>query len=158
MNLEFHSPAARGLRRYVRLVAAGLAPAAEHTAVHWTHPVRAYLALPGRLRWFPGRDVALTWDERHGWAMVLAARPTESLAVLRYLGADLLPAPGDVAAFTGRLFGDELTGEIEPPPRGNALELTARLATYAGPRRGRHRAEPHPVHLHGVITAGLADA
>src|SRR5262245_65126331 len=117
MNLDFHSPAARGLRRYVRLVAAELDPAAEHMAVHWTHPVHAYLALPGRLRWFPSRDVALTWDERHGWAMILTARPTESLAVLRYLGLDVLPAPGDVAVFTGRLFGDELAGPLEPPPR-----------------------------------------
>lgn len=158
MNLEFHSPAARGLRRYVRLVAAALDPAAEHTAVHWTHPVHAHLALPGRLRWFPSRDVALTWDERHGWAMILTARPAESLAVLRYLGRDVLPAPHEVAVFSGRLFADELVGHLDPPPRGQPRELADRLAAYAGRRRGRHRDQSHPVHLYGVITAGYDHA
>ncbi len=156
MNLDFHGPAARGLRRYVRLVAAELVPAAEHTVVHWVHPVHAYLALPGRLRWFPSRDVALTWDERHGWAMILVASSYDSLAVLRYLGLDVLPPPREVVVFTGRLFGDELAGRLEPPPRGDPAELATRLAGYARPGRARHRDEP--VHLYGVITAGPSPA
>jgi hypothetical protein len=71
--MDFHSAAARGLRRYVRLVTAALGPNVDCVAVHWNHPANAYLALTGRLHWFPGRTLALTWDSRHGWAMVLAS-------------------------------------------------------------------------------------
>jgi hypothetical protein len=155
MNLEFHSAAARGLRRYVRLVAAALGPAVDCAAVHWDHPANAYLALTGRLRWFPGRAVALTWDGQHGWAMALATCASESLTVLRYLGNDVLPAPRDVATFSDRLFRDEFVGRADPPAVGGSAhvrELAARLACYAAPCRARHRPDG-VVHLYGVITS-----
>jgi hypothetical protein len=152
MNLDCHSAAARGLRRYVRLVSDALEPDVVRTAVHWIHPVRAVIALSGRLRWFPGRQVALTWDEREGWAMVLAACADGSLTVLRYLGSDVLPAPPAVATFSGKLFGDQFAGQYDPPGATAAAELTERLAAYATPGRARHR-EERPVHLYGVITS-----
>jgi len=152
MNLDFQSPPARGLRRYVRLVAAMLDPAAECSAVRWDHPVNACLALSGRLRWFPARDVALTWDGRHGWAMVLTTHTGMSLTVLRYLGHDLLPTPRQVASFSGRLFRDEFAGQTEPP-RVTDADLMTRLAGYAVAGSGRQRRDGRPVHLHGVITA-----
>lgn len=159
MNLHFHSPAARGLRRYVRLVAAALAPAVDTAAVRWDHPANAYLGLTGRLRWFPDRDMALTWDGERGWAMVLATCATGAMTVLRYQGTDVLPAPQDVAAFSGRLFRDEFAGLADPPPRQGveqAREVALRLAGYAVPCRGRPltgNGKTTPVHLYGVITS-----
>jgi len=160
MDLEFHSTAARGLRRYVRLVTAALEPTVDCAAVHWGDPVHAYVALSGLLHWFPGRAVALTWDAEHGWAMVLASCEVQAQIVLRYLGNDILPAPRDVATFSGRLFRDEFAGRADPPLTGGAAQahdLAARLACYAGPCRGRHRAAG-VVHLYGVITSGFGRA
>jgi hypothetical protein len=157
MDLDFHSAAARGLRRYVRLVAAAMRPEVECAAVHWNHPANAYLALSGLLHWFPGRAVALTWNTEHGWAMVLASCTVQSQIVLRYLGSDVLPAPTDVAAFTGRLFRDEFAGQENPPAVGGAAharDLAQRLACYAPRCRGRNRAVS-VVHLYGVITSGF---
>lgn len=160
MNLDFHSPAARGLRRYVRLVAAALGPAADCSAVHWDHPVNAYLALSGRLRWFPERTVALTWDGRDGWAMVLTRHPGGTLLVLRYLGHDVLPAPHAVATFSARIFRDEFAGQAEPPTRAarEDPDLVTRLACYAARHQERRRRQEHPVHLYGVITSRPAGA
>lgn len=153
MKLDFASPAARGLRRYVRLVATVLEPAADCSAVRWDHPVHAYLGLAGRLRWFPARDVALTWDCRHGWAMVLSTPEGATLTVLRYLGHDLLPTPRQVASFADRLFRDEFAGQADPPTTVDA-DLVTRLSGYAVPDRARHRRrDARPVHLYGVITS-----
>jgi hypothetical protein len=160
LDLDFHSAAARGLRRYVRLVAAAMRPEVDCAAVHWDHPANAYLALTGRLHWFPGRAVALTWNAEHGWAMVLASCAVQTQIVLRYLGSDVLPAPRDVAAFSGRLFRDEFSGQENPPAVGgvaHARELAQRLACYATPCRGRHR-PAGVVHLYGVITSGFGPA
>jgi uncharacterized protein DUF6292 len=152
MNLDCHSASARGLRRYVRLVAEALAPQVERTAVHWVDPVRATVALSGRLHWFPGRPLALTWDEHYGWAMVLAACAAGGLTVLRYLGPDILPPPREVATFSRKLFADQFAGQYDPPAPGTTREVTARLTAYARPCRSRYR-EQRPVHLHGVITS-----
>jgi hypothetical protein len=157
LDLDFHSAAARGLRRYVRLVAASMRPEVDCAAVHWDHPANAYLGLTARLHWFPGRALVLTWNGMHGWAMALASCAVQSQIVLRYLGNDVLPAPRDVAMFSGRLCRDEFAGQEEPPAAGGAAQvrdLTQRLACYAAPSRGRHRA-PGVVHLYGVITSGF---
>jgi hypothetical protein len=152
VNLDCHSEAARGLRRYVRLIADELHPQVERTAAHWVHPVRATVALTGRLHWFPGRPLALTWDEHYGWAMVLAACSTGGLTVLRYLGSDLVPAPETVATFSRKLFADQFAGQYDPPAPDTARNVTARLAAYARPCRARRRGK-HPVHLYGVVTS-----
>ncbi|MDI5978148.1 DUF6292 family protein [Amycolatopsis magusensis] len=155
----FDAAAARGLRRYVRLVTAAVGPAVDTAAVHWDHPATACLVLTGRLRWFPGRDVALTWDGKHGWAMVLVTPATGALVALRYQGTDVLPVPQDVAAFSAGLFRDEFPGLPDPPPgrrAAHAREVARRLAAYAVPGRGRHltgRGAAAPVHLYGVITS-----
>lgn len=152
MNLDFQSPAACGLRRYVRLVTAMLGPAVTCTAVHWNHPANAYVALSGRLRWFPARDVALNWDGRDGWAMVLVTPAGATLTVLRYFGQDVLPTPRQVALFSGRLFRDEFAGQAEPP-RGVDCDLMTRLAGYAVVGQAHQRRVGQQVHLYGVITA-----
>lgn len=156
MNLDFHSAAARGLRRYVRLVAAAMDPAVDCAVVQWDHPANAYLALTGRLHWFPGDDVALTWDSRYGWAMILVTRTRRTLFTLRYLGGDLLPAPPAVAAFSGRIFRDEFAGQADPPPAratGDVRELVDRLGRYAVPPHCPRRRRVGPVHLYGVVTS-----
>lgn len=153
MNLDFHSPAARGLRRYMRLVSAVLDPVVEYTTVQWRHPVNAYVSLSSRLHLFPTREVGLRWDEKDGWAMVLATCAAESQTVLRYLGHDRLPEPEAVGVFAIRVFHDEFAGQTGPPTAsGTARELATRLANYAT-TTGRHRRPPHSVHLYGVITS-----
>ncbi len=150
--MDCTSAPARGLRRYVRLVAVALGAGVRRSAVDWGHPVGAHLALDGRLRWFPARDVALCWDATEGWTMVLTATARGSRTVLRYLGDDPLPRPAAVAAFSARMFRDEFTGQAEPPPLVTGeRELAARLAGYAVPCRAHVR--PRRVHLHGVITS-----
>ena len=154
MKLDCDSAPARGLRRYVRLVAVALGPAVRRSAVDWGHPVNAHLVLNDRLRWFPSREVALGWDATEGWTMVLGASARGSRTVLRFLGDDPLPKPADVAAFSARMFHDEFTGQADPPPLPTVTDerdLAARLAGYAVPYRVHHRTRR--VHLHGVITS-----
>lgn len=159
MKLDCHSAPARGLRRYVRLVAEALGPNVSRSVVYWGHPVDAYLTLNDRLRWFPARDVALDWNASEGWTMILTAYPGRSPTVLRYYGGDLLPDPVAVAMFSERMFRDEFTGQLDPPPEGtaDARDIVARLGRYAGPYRVRHQGV-HRVHLHGVITSWHARA
>ena len=128
-------------------MAAALGPAVDTAVVHPDHPASACLALTGRLRWFPGRDVVFTWDAERGWAAELHTRATGVLRVLRYHGIDVLPDPEAVAAFHRGLFRAELPGRPDRPPGGDAREVSARLAGYAVPRR-----RVAPVHLFGVST------
>jgi hypothetical protein len=61
MDLDFDSPAANGLRRYIRLVSDELALTGESSCVQLEPPAHAYLAVDGRLKSFPTRDLALIW-------------------------------------------------------------------------------------------------
>lgn len=46
-----------------------------------------------------GRDTALLWDERRGWAFAAETHSGENLLVLAYLGGELVPAPARVHGF-----------------------------------------------------------
>ena len=138
VELEFETAPARGLRQYVRLVAEALNLGAHGYCVQLDPPTDVYLALDGRLARYPTRDVALTWDEEHGWAACIETHSGEDLIVLSYLGTELLPAPRLVAQFVDQLFAEEFPGQPDPPAfrrAGEADALFERLAGYATPTR-----------------------
>jgi len=132
MELEFDSAAARGLSRYVELVAEALGLAGGGSLVQLGPPVNAYLALEGRTPLFPTRDVALLWDEEHGWSA--AVETDNELVVLCYLGGEVLPLPAAVAAFARRALAATHAGRAEPVvlrTADAADDLADRLADYA---------------------------
>jgi len=140
MDLEFDSVVARGLWRYVDLVTEALGLAGGGSLVQLGPPVNAYLALDGRMSLFPTRDVALLWDEEHGWSAGVEAE-TE-LAVHSYLGGDVLPAPAEVAAFaTGVLTATDAGGADPVALRAAdaADDLADRLARFAVPYASEDR-------------------
>jgi hypothetical protein len=97
-------------------------------------PVHAYIPLDERMPAFPGRDVALLWDERHGWCGAIETASGEDLIVLSYLGSDVLPPPRVVAAFALELIAGTGPGQAAPPAFREAAaadDLPARLADYA---------------------------
>jgi hypothetical protein len=136
MELEFDGAPARGLRRYVRLVAAASGLSGDSYCVQLDPPANAYLALERRLPGFADRDVALLWDERQGWALAIETTSGEDLVVVSYLGVDVLPAPRTVAEFAEQLLGNEFPGQPEPPNfRASDCDdgLSEQLAAYAAP-------------------------
>jgi hypothetical protein len=135
MELDFDDSVVRGLRHYVRLVSQALGLHGECSYVQADEAACAYIALDGRLRRFPDRDVALLWDENHGWAAGIETHSGEDVLVVACLGQDLLPRPETVATWVRNLFRLEHTaGDI-----GHGLELPDltdadvrhRLAAYA---------------------------
>jgi len=130
MDLESWSPAARGLRDHVRLVAAELGCSGEAFWVQTEAPVSAYLPLEQRLHGFPDRDAALLWDPTHGWSAAIEAGTRDEPLVVTYLGGDVLPEPAAVASFVADLVAGRPTGEIAPPVF-DTDGLADRLAEHA---------------------------
>jgi len=135
MDVDVDSSAARGLHEYVRCVAAALGLRGESWLVQLESPANVYLALDERLSAFPDGDVAVTWDEEHGWALGVESNPGAELLVLGYLGDDVLPAPEVVAAAVRRSVVGTLPRNGRPAYRaaGDADDLLSRLAAYAVP-------------------------
>jgi len=67
MELDPRSRSSRGLRRYVELVTEALGYSGQAFHAQLESPAGAYIPLDERMPAFPDRDVALLWDERHGW-------------------------------------------------------------------------------------------
>ncbi|HEU5475630.1 MAG TPA: DUF6292 family protein [Actinophytocola sp.] len=137
MDWEFESAAARGLRCYVELVAEALKLTGPGWMVQLDPPVSAYVAVDLRHPDFPGWDTALLWHELYGWSLAVEPRASGDLRVVGYLGGDVLPDPGTVAAFAVRETGAARAGRpaVRPdPPRlrdGSPDDLLDRLAGYA---------------------------
>ncbi|HET9139345.1 DUF6292 family protein [Actinophytocola sp.] len=140
MDLEFEAIPARGLHRYVRLVADALGLAGEGWYVQVERPAATvYLPLQDRMARYPGRDVALLWDEEYGWALAVESHSGEDLLVLAYLGNDVLPAPRVVAQFAARIMAGADPGPVTPPRLRRADDvddLARRLAGYANSVHG----------------------
>jgi Family of unknown function (DUF6292) len=97
-------PEHRPLWKYLVAVTHRLGIGAESVAVDHDTPVSGYLALDTRLPGHPDRDVALLWDERHGWCAAVETHSGEDLLVLAHLGGDtVLPEPDAVARFLNDL-------------------------------------------------------
>ncbi|WP_158839314.1 DUF6292 family protein [Saccharothrix deserti] len=132
-DLDYGDAPARGLQRYVRAVAAELGLDGECASADPGPPASAYLAVDGHLPSFPDRDLALMWDEEYGWAAAVETRSDEPPVVIAYLGGDVLPAPGTVAAFLTALLRGEHPGDPRPirlRAYGAPDDLMDRLSAY----------------------------
>ena len=110
----------QSLRAYIAKVARALGVGLESCAFDLDVPVSAYLALDTRLDRFPDRDLALLWDEVHGWAAAIEASCGEDVIVLSYAGEEILPVPGAVVRFVRAVRdGDHSIGR--PNPQGSSV-------------------------------------
>lgn len=135
MDLDFDDSLLRGLRRYVRLVTQALGLRGECSYVQADETACAYIALDGRLSRFPDRDIALLWDEKHGWSAAIEAHSGEDPLAVAYLEHDVLPPPAAVAKWTENLFHPDHSPEPaepagRPPLFENTEDLLPRLAAY----------------------------
>lgn len=124
----------RGLRRYVGLVSEALGQTGEAFWVHMESPATGYIPLDDRMPAFRDRDLALLWDERHGWCGAIETASGEDLIVLSYLGLDILPTPRVVARFADDLVAGTGPGQAAPPAFRTLDaddDLDVRLAQYA---------------------------
>jgi hypothetical protein len=135
MELDFDDSVARALRGYVRMVRQALGLRGECSYVQDDGPASAYIALDGRLSRFPGRDVALLWDERHGWSLAIETHSGEELFTVARLAQDVLPSPDTVAAWVRRQFLSEPETEHgeHRPASVDADTMRDRLAAYVVP-------------------------
>jgi hypothetical protein len=132
--MELRSRTSRGLRRYVGLVIEELGYTGHACHVQIEAPATCYLPLDERMPAFPGRDVALLWDERHGWCGAIETASGEDLIVVSYLGKDVLPAPRIVARYVVDLIAGAGPGQAEPPAFREIDtddDLAERLEAYA---------------------------
>ncbi|GLY37350.1 hypothetical protein Amsp01_033740 [Amycolatopsis sp. NBRC 101858] len=110
-DIEYHFT--RGLRAYLGRVAGALGVGFESCSLDLDVPTSGYLALDRELAGFPGHDLALIWDEVHGWSAVAETADGDGPEVLAYLGGtEVVPAPAAVARFVELL---PATGSARPP-------------------------------------------
>ena len=123
------------LTGYLAAVSAAVGVGEESCTVDLDDPASAYVALDVRLPRHPGRDMALLWDERHGWAFAMETHSGEDLLVLAYLGGELVPAPARVRGFVAvvRSAGGTVGEPVLPDLRADRGELLAWLLRH---RRG----------------------
>ncbi|HEY3468857.1 MAG TPA: DUF6292 family protein [Amycolatopsis sp.] len=125
-DVEYHF--ARGLRAYLARVAHAAGVGFESCSLDFGLPSSAYVALDRTRRDRPDEDLALVWDEVHGWAAVAEPACGGAAEVLAYLGGnDVLPSPSVVARFLDAL--DDACPECPPVFRtaGHHEDLVGRL-------------------------------
>lgn len=117
-------PALTALRAYLADVTTTLGVGLESCTIDHDLPVSAYVALDERLPGYPGHDVALLWDEAHGWSAAIET-PSDGLTVIRYLGGTtVVPPPWQVADFVTALRADDhRVGHLEPVPLRRPTDL-----------------------------------
>jgi uncharacterized protein DUF6292 len=126
------------LREYVRAVARGWHIGPESCVLDMEQPAWAYIALEWTLARYPGRDLALLWDERTGWAVAIETHSSEDLIVVACpVDAVVVPPPARVWAFVDQLTAHEgWAGSRYPTVRrspGRHDELVRRLARALEP-------------------------
>ncbi|MEV6878556.1 DUF6292 family protein [Amycolatopsis sp. NPDC051128] len=114
-DTEYHF--ARGLRAYLARVARAVGVGFESCSLDLEVPSSGYVALDRTLPGLPGHDLALIWDEVHGWSAVVEPAVGGAAKVLAYLGGtEILPVPRAVARFLEvlRVAGPP-AGSFRPP-------------------------------------------
>lgn len=119
----------RGLRGYVAAVAEALGVGLESCAIDPQPPASAYIALDQRVQRYPERDLALLWDERHGWSAAVETHSGGDLVVLTYRGGDPLPTPGEMVEFVAGVRAGHPVGQTGPPNL-TGHHVAARLPYY----------------------------
>jgi len=117
-------PALLRLHDYLAAVCGQFGIGLESCAVDEDSPVSAYVALDVRLPRHPDRDLALLWDERHGWSLAIETHSGEDLLVLGYLGGPVAPPPERIHRFVAAARRDGCRG-LEIPDRREAAGLDA---------------------------------
>lgn len=140
LELDFDDTVARGLRRYVQLVSRSVGLRGEGSYTQADEVAHAYIALDGTLPSFPDHDVALLWDETHGWSAAVEPRGGGEPQVVARLTGDVLPAPDAVATWARGLFRHHRTVETPAPdPRPRGGDLQARLHEFSVSRHDQGR-------------------
>jgi hypothetical protein len=125
-DIEYHFT--RGLRAYLGRVARAVGVGFESCSLDLDVPTSGYVALDRELPDRPGHDLALIWDEVHGWSAVVEPTGGDGPEVLAYLGGtEVVPPPQAVARFVELL---PATGSTRPPvfrAPGRHEELVDRL-------------------------------
>ncbi|MEV6643889.1 DUF6292 family protein [Amycolatopsis sp. NPDC051371] len=123
----------RALRGYVAAVARAVGVGLESCTLDAGTPAAAYIALDWRLTRFPDHDLALVWDEAHGWAA--AIEDHGGATILTYLGGEVLAEPRAVVRFLAAVRADDPdAGTLEAPALrepGDHEELLAALVPQA---------------------------
>ncbi len=121
-----------GLTGYLAAVSAAVGVGEESCTVDADSTVSAYIALDVRLAHNPGRDMALLWDERHGWSFAMETHSGEDLLVLAYLGGELVPEPARVRGFVAAIRSPGCPVAVPVPPdlRDGRAGLLSCLARY----------------------------
>lgn len=139
--LDIEHAFASGLRGYIAAVCAALGVGLESSTIEPEAPASAYVALDWRLSRLPERDLAVMWDEVHGWSAAVESNSGEDLIVLTYLGGDVIPEPRAVMRFLAAVrAGDHSVGQPdapEPGPVTDHADLLDRLLPYVPARRVR---------------------
>ncbi|HEY4021502.1 MAG TPA: DUF6292 family protein [Pseudonocardiaceae bacterium] len=123
----------RALRGYFAIVAAALGIGLESCTLDTDSPASAYLAVDQKAAAFPERDVAVLWDQRHGWSVAVETHSGEDLIVLAYLDTDTVVPPADlVAGFVEAICaGDTRRGRSDPPAIGNDADRRSLLVALS---------------------------
>ncbi len=129
-DIEYHF--ARGLRTYLARVARAVGVGFESCSLDLDVPSSGYVALDRTLPDLPAHDLALVWDEVHGWAAEIEPASGGTGKVLGYLGgADVVPPPRAVAGFLEALRVAGPPAAAFPPPvfrrAGHHEDLVDRL-------------------------------
>jgi hypothetical protein len=123
----------RRFRAYLREVARAVGVGLESCTMGSGPPAWAYIALDRRLPGFPGADLALVWDEVHGWAAAVEEPSRGDVTKVVHLGGDVLPEPRALVRFLAAvLAADPSAGVVEAPLlrlAGRHEELLDRLST-----------------------------
>lgn len=122
--------AEHGLCHYIHTVATELHTSPEATYCESADEASAYIALESRLPDKPHRELALIWDERHGWALALETSCGEDLLILSWYGPPLLPHPDNVAHFVHHTLASHGSG-TKPPICTRAPSHRARRSDRA---------------------------
>jgi hypothetical protein len=115
------------LRAYLAAVARAVGVEPQAATVDLGPPLSAYLAVDHRLVGFPGRDAAVVWDERFGWAVAVETHSREDLIIVGYLGEDVVPAPAAVARFLREVAAG---GPVRREPPLVDTDVARELAAY----------------------------
>jgi hypothetical protein len=134
MNTDPYGRPAKGLGRYVRVVAEELGIPSEAADHELDEPATAYIPLDQRCANYREFDLMLLWHEEHGWAVAVETDPGDPAVVLAYVGDQVLPHPAVVAESVGALLRDDPAGGSNPTVYRRALDhdsLDDQLAAYA---------------------------
>lgn len=125
---EYHF--ARGLRAYLARVACAVGVGFESCSLDLEAPASGYVALDRALPGRPGHDLALIWDEVHGWSAVVEPAGGGAPEVLAYLGG-------------AEVAGAERGRAVRRPAAGRRPGAAAGVPDGGPPRGARRPAAGH---------------